>query len=91
MSAHLSDQLKNQGNAHFKNGEYVQAVHLYSQAIQKNPGNPLLYTNRANARLKLSLWQEVIDDCLKSIELLPDNMKGFYFLGMFHDRVLLEI
>ncbi len=47
MSAYLSDQFKNQGNAHFKNGEYDEAVSLYSQAIQKNPGNFLLYTNRA--------------------------------------------
>ncbi|KAF2403410.1 U-box-domain-containing protein [Trichodelitschia bisporula] len=81
MSAYAAEQLKEKGNAHFKAGEYEEAVALYSQAIQKHSTNPLLYTNRANARLKLGLWEEVIDDCLHSIELLQDNMKAYYFLA----------
>jgi STIP1 homology and U-box containing protein 1 len=80
-SSYQSEDLKNQGNIHFKNGDFDKAVVLYSQAILKNPSNPLLYTNRANARMKLLLWQDVLDDCLRSIELREDNMKAFYFLG----------
>jgi len=78
---HLADQLKEKGNVHFRREEYEDAIKLYSQAIQQNPSNPLLYTNRANARLKLKQWQGVMDDCLKSLELMNENMKGFYFLG----------
>lgn len=81
MSAHLAEQLKEKGNVHFKRGEFEEAITLYSQAISKNPRNPVLYTNRANARLKLSHWDDVISDCLHSIDLLPDNMKGYYFLA----------
>jgi tetratricopeptide (TPR) repeat protein len=81
MSAYLAEQLKQRGNAEFKAGEYDKAAGLYSQAIQQNPDNHLLYTNRANARLKLSLWQEAMDDCLRSIKLFQGNMKAFYFLG----------
>jgi len=81
MSAYQAEQLKEKGNVHFKRGEFEDAASLYSQAITKNPYNPLLYTNRANARLKLRQWDEVISDCLHSIELLNDNMKGFYFLA----------
>ena len=81
MAAHLAEQLKEKGNLHFKRGEYEEAISLYSQAISKNPSNPLLYTNRANARLKVKQWEEVISDCLHSIELLQDNMKAFYFLA----------
>jgi STIP1 homology and U-box containing protein 1 len=81
MSRPTAEQLKERGNAHFKRGEYEDAAKLYSQAIQQNSTNPLLYTNRANARMKLHLWQEVIDDCIKSIELMRENMKAFYFLG----------
>jgi len=80
-----AERLKEEGNNHYKNGEYVKAIRLYSMAIQQNASNPLLYTNRANARIKLRLWQEVIDDCLRSIELMRDNMKAFYFLGQ-HGR-----
>lgn len=79
---YAAEQLKNQGNTHFKNGEYEQAEALYSQAIQKNSKNPLLFTNRANARLKLQKWEGVIDDSIRSIELLKENMKAFFYLGM---------
>ena len=80
---HMAEQLKERGNTHFKRGEYEEAIKLYSQAIQQNSGNPVLYTNRANARLKLEQWQNAIDDCLRSIDLMRENMKAFYFLGTF--------
>lgn len=79
---HAADQLKNQGNTHFKNGDYEQAEVLYSQAVQKNSKNPLLFTNRANARLKLEKYEGVINDCLASIELMTENMKAYFYLGM---------
>lgn len=76
-----ADTLKAKGNTHFRNGEYEEAARFYSLAIQRNDRNPLLWTNRANARLKLEKWEEVITDCLQSIELLPDNMKAYFYLG----------
>jgi STIP1 family protein 1 len=78
---YAAEQLKTQGNAKFKDGDYDSAEALYSQAIQKNSKNPLLFTNRANARLKLEKWEGVIDDSIRSIELLKDNMKAFFYLG----------
>ena len=78
---YAAEQLKNAGNKCFKNGDYEEAEGLYSQAIQKNSNNPLLFTNRANARLKLEKWEGVIDDCLRSIELMKDNMKAFFYLA----------
>lgn len=74
-------KLSASGNSFFKNGEYSEAEHYYTLAIQQNSTNPLIWTNRANARLKLGHWQEVMDDCIRSIELSEDNLKGFYFLG----------
>jgi len=85
---YAAEQLKNSGNKCFKNGDYEGAEGLYSQAIQKNSANPLLFTNRANARLKLEKWEGVIDDCIRSIELLKDNMKAFFYLGRLHTRAL---
>lgn len=78
---HAAEQLKERGNAHFRKGEYASAEACYSQAIQKNSKNPLLYTNRANARLKLERWQDVIDDCIRSVELMKENMKAFFYLA----------
>lgn len=50
-------------------------------SIQKDPTNPLLFTNRAFARLKLLAPDLAISDCLKSIELLPKNMKAYNHLA----------
>jgi STIP1 family protein 1 len=78
---YAAEQLKNQGNTHFKNAEYDTAEMCYSQAITRNSKNPLLFTNRANARLKLEKWEAVIDDCLHSIELMKENMKAYFYLA----------
>ncbi|KAF2236961.1 U-box-domain-containing protein [Viridothelium virens] len=80
--AHLAEKLKEEGNALFKTGDYVAATSKYSAAIQKDPTNPFLFTNRAYARIKLEEWSPVIDDCLKSLELNPNNnIKAYYYLA----------
>jgi len=54
---------------------------LTVDSIQKDSSNPALFTNRAFTRIKLKSWETVIDDCIKAIELQPDNMKGYYYLA----------
>lgn len=95
---YAAETLKNSGNKHFKNGEYEDAEKLYSQAIQKHSSNPLLFTNRANARLKLERWDGVIDDCLRAVELLNVNkgagvgeMKAFFYLGTWVAKKIREV
>lgn len=73
--------LKEDGNKCFQQADYVGAEALYSKAIIADSTNPLLFTNRAMARLKLSHWEPVIEDCLSSINLLDENMKAYYYLA----------
>ena len=82
--SYLADELKEQGNLAFRNGEFVEAEDLYTQAVQKYSRNPLIWTNRANVRLKLQRWDGAVNDCLKSIEITGpngQNHKAFFFLG----------
>jgi len=72
---------KEEGNKCFQAGDFKGAEELYTKGIQKDPSNPFLFTNRAFSRLKLQAWEGVINDCLKSIELLPKNMKAYYYLA----------
>ena len=84
--SYLADQLKEKGNAAFRNGEYIEAEACYTQAIQKYSKNQLIFTNRANVRLKLQQWEGAVNDCLKSIEITGpngQNHKAFYFLGKY--------
>lgn len=71
--SYLADQLKEKGNASFRNGEFNEAEDFYTQAIQKYPKNQLIFTNRANARLKLQKWEGAVNDCLKSLEITGHN------------------
>ena len=58
-----------------------RAEEYYTQAIRKDARNPKLFTNRAMARLKLQMWNNCIDDCLKTVELDRSTMKGYYLLA----------
>lgn len=43
--------------------------------------NPAYFTNRALSRLKLSLWETVITDCHRALDLLPTSLKAYTYLG----------
>lgn len=46
-----AERLKALGNELYQKGEYAAARHKYGQAIEKDPGNAVLYANRAAALL----------------------------------------
>lgn len=71
----------------FVSHDYVQAEALYTKALNTDPFSPLLYTNRAMARLKLELYDGVVEDCMQSLKLLPHNMKAHYYRA----QALLEL
>ncbi|KAI7513888.1 U-box-domain-containing protein [Hortaea werneckii] len=88
MASYAAEQLKDKGNLAFRNGSYAEAEDFYTQAIQKYSRNPLIFTNRANARLKLQQWDGAVNDCLKSLEITAaaagghnHNHKAYYFLA----------
>lgn len=50
-------ELKDRGNARFSAGDFEGAVALYTQAIElEPPGTAILFSNRANAYLKVLLF-----------------------------------
>ncbi|CAN2391341.1 tetratricopeptide repeat [Pristimantis euphronides] len=74
-------QLKEEGNKLFKNGDYVEAENVYTQALLKcQPSYPkeraILYSNRAAARIKQDKLESALTDCTKAIELNPDYIRA---------------
>lgn len=53
MATARSLQLKEDGNKAFQSADYPGADAYYSKALILDATNPLLWTNRAMARLKL--------------------------------------
>ncbi|TRM66264.1 hypothetical protein BD626DRAFT_546575 [Schizophyllum amplum] len=70
------DQLKEEGNALFVKKKYGLAALKYTEAIEVDEGNAILYANRAACRLNLKQW---------AIELDPSYAKGWARLATAHD------
>eukprot|EP00887_Chlorella_sp_A99_P006019 scaffold27.g6019.t1 len=74
----LAEEKKLLGNTYFKDKHYAQAVEAYSEAIQLDPTNHVLYSNRAFAELRLEQPGACIVDATKALELSPTYAKAYY-------------
>ncbi|KFY33992.1 hypothetical protein V494_07173 [Pseudogymnoascus sp. VKM F-4513 (FW-928)] len=64
----------------FRSNDLAQAEALYTKAILLDPSAPMLYTNRAMARLKLGLLEGVLEDCASSLAIKENaNMKARHY------------
>lgn len=70
-----ANDLKEKGNECVKAGNYAEAVLHYSFAIKINPNDPLLYSNRCLAFLKLNQLYYANEDAEKTIQLRSDWAK----------------
>ncbi|XP_034521670.1 tetratricopeptide repeat protein 12 isoform X7 [Ailuropoda melanoleuca] len=59
----LADALKEKGNEAFARGDYKAAIVCYSEGLDKLKDMKVLYTNRAQAYLKLGDYQKAVVDC----------------------------
>lgn len=78
---------KDQGNEAFKRGEFRSAIDLYTEALQLDSHNPVLYSNRAMCHFKLKQWNKVVEDCSKGLQADPSNktkVKLLYRRGGAH-------
>eukprot|EP00672_Neobodo_designis_P022687 CAMPEP_0174832662 /NCGR_PEP_ID=MMETSP1114-20130205/3788_1 /TAXON_ID=312471 /ORGANISM="Neobodo designis, Strain CCAP 1951/1" /LENGTH=568 /DNA_ID=CAMNT_0016066523 /DNA_START=41 /DNA_END=1747 /DNA_ORIENTATION=- len=67
---------KEEGNTHFKEGRYPDAVKCYDEAQKRNPNDHTVYSNRAAALLRLMAYEDVIRDCDKCLAIKPDFVKA---------------
>jgi len=75
------NELKAKGNAAFSAGKFEEAIDLFTQAIEVNPENHVLYSNRSAARASLKEFDKALEDAQKVVELKPDWVKGYSRLG----------
>ncbi len=74
------DQMKEEGNQHFKYGRWQQAIDVYNSALEVDPlnkgTNSKLLNNRAMAYHRLKQYKLAIADCDKAIQLDPSYTKA---------------
>ena len=83
-SNHVADECRVQGNDHFNNGRFKEAIASYTRAIQYDNQQSKLFTNRALCHLKLGDLAACETDALRAAELDRDNSKAFYLKGRCH-------
>jgi len=72
-----AEDLKAKGNQAFTKGDFAEAVKFFSEAINLDPKNHILYSNRSGAFAGQKKYQEALDDADKTIEIKPDWAKGY--------------
>ena len=76
-----AEDWKLKGNALVKEKKYKEALDCYSKAIELDPNNPILYSNRSAMYLNLTEYDQAIADADKAISLKPEYGKAYLRKG----------
>merc|ERR1712190_418660 len=71
-----AQKIREQGNQHFKAGQYEEAIRFYSEALKSDPSNAGLLSNRAAANLMLKDWDGGFQDSFAAVKSDPSNIKA---------------
>lgn len=70
--------LKEKANAELTKGHFLQAVEVYSEALEYRPTNAIILSNRALAYIKLENYGLALQDADHAIKADPKYAKGYY-------------
>ncbi|XP_074535892.1 tetratricopeptide repeat protein 12 [Halichoeres trimaculatus] len=73
--------LKARGNEAFARGDYETAVKYYSDGLAELRDMQQLYTNRAQAYIKLTKYEEAISDCEWALRCNEKCIKAYILMG----------
>ncbi|KAM4611336.1 uncharacterized protein ACJ7VT_012037 isoform 2-T2 [Polymixia lowei] len=73
--------LTEQGIRIFKQGQYSQAVDMFTAAIHCDPKDHRFFGNRSYCYWCLELYSSALSDAQRSIQLAPDWPKGYFRRG----------
>ncbi|XP_064326908.1 tetratricopeptide repeat protein 12 isoform X3 [Phalacrocorax carbo] len=77
----LANALKEKGNDAFRKGDYVVAIQRYTEGLEKLKDKQELYTNRAQAYLKLHEYEKAIGDCEWALKCNEKYIKAYFLMG----------
>eukprot|EP00034_Subulatomonas_tetraspora_P001592 GABW01001917.1.p1 GENE.GABW01001917.1~~GABW01001917.1.p1 ORF type:complete len:111 (-),score=30.95 GABW01001917.1:3-335(-) len=73
----MADEYKARGNEALNAGNYDEAIRFYTQGIEVDPTNHVLYSNRSAAYSHKGEYSTAVVDAEKAIELKPDWPRGY--------------
>ncbi|MCJ1258401.1 Hsp90 cochaperone [Lignoscripta atroalba] len=73
----MADSLKAEGNKAFAEKKFEEAIEKFTKAIEIEPSNHVLYSNRSGAYASLKNFDKALEDAEKTTEIKPDWAKGW--------------
>ncbi|NWU77852.1 TTC12 protein, partial [Onychorhynchus coronatus] len=80
----LANALKEEGNEAFRRGDFIGAIQRYSEGLQRLRDRQELYTNRAQAYLKIQEYEKAIGDCEWALKCNEKCIKAYFLMGKAH-------
>ena len=71
-------ELKTKGNEALSKGHVTEAINLYSSAIELEPKNHVLFSNRSAAYCKSREFDKALEDAVTCTKINPTWGKGLY-------------
>jgi len=84
----VEDNLKQQGTTAFLEEDFKKALECFTEAIEKNPNNAKLYSNRSATYGKMNNWDKSLEDAEKIIEVKDTWVKGYLRKGHACEKLL---
>lgn len=64
-----------------------EILEKYSQAIEEDPKNPAVHTNRGNTYYKMKDYKNALSDYSRAIELAPEDAAAYYNRGILYRNI----
>lgn len=87
-------KLREEGNALFRNGQYGEAISIYTKLIEilenvndQEVNLSLIYSNRAACQLKTGDLPGTVRDCTRSLQLIPHSVKPLLRRAMAYENL----
>ncbi|KAM4757320.1 tetratricopeptide repeat protein 12 isoform 2-T2 [Cyanocitta cristata] len=77
----LANALKEKGNEAFREGDFALAIRRYTEGLERLKDKQELYTNRAQAYLKLHEYEKAISDCEWALKCNKNCLKAYFLMG----------
>ena len=74
-------ELKTKGNEQLVKGHFLEAIGLYSEALEFDPTNAIILSNRAQAYIKVENYGLAMADATAAMESDPKYAKAYYRRG----------
>lgn len=84
LDPEISNAVRAEGNALFKEGKFPESIKKYGEAIKRNPSDAAPYSNRAAAYIKLGELPMALKDCDRCLAIDPVNLKAHIRKGNIH-------